>query len=81
MVPLEEWLDRFPSVVIHGNANDRETTPLVLPLKLHVPGNFSLAPVAPGGPKIKQDSSAFVVTQRDGVTVRVVRVEVGGCLP
>src|SRR5258708_1827224 len=46
---FEECLHRFPTVLIHRNADDGETTVIVLSLKLHVPGDFNLAPRAPRG--------------------------------
>src|SRR5207247_10728870 len=67
---------RLPSVVIHGNANDRKSFGLVLLLEFHVPGNFSLAAVAPGSPEIKQDDSAFVIGQSDGSTLSVAEGKV-----
>jgi hypothetical protein len=52
---------RFPTVVIHRNADDGQTTVLESVLEVNEPGHFRLAPVTPCGPKIEQHDFAFEV--------------------
>jgi hypothetical protein len=59
-VLFEEWLYRFPAVVIHGNANGRESVVPVFILELHVPGNLNFAATAPSSPEVEQNYFPFV---------------------
>src|SRR6266700_1665220 len=78
---FEEWLHRFPTVLIHRNADDGKPVVLVLSLKLHVPGNFNFTTRAPRGPEIEQDYPAFVTGQRDRGASRVAKRKVWSGLP
>ncbi len=60
LVLFEEWLYRFPAVVIHGNANGRESVVPVFILELHVPRNLNFAAAAPSSPEVEQDYFPFV---------------------
>src|ERR1700730_10746627 len=60
LVLLEEWLYRFPAVVIHGNADGRESVVPVFILELHVPRNLNFAAAAPSSPEIEQNYFPFV---------------------
>lgn len=65
MTFLNERLNRFPSVFIHGNAYDSEALRLELLLKLDEPRNFYLARAAPSGPEIEQHHLTAKVPERD----------------
>src|SRR5260370_24934997 len=73
---LEEWLHRFPTVLIHRNADDRKPALFVPTLKLHVPGDFNFATRAPRGPEVEQDYPSFVMGQCDRGPFRVAKSKV-----
>ena len=69
-------INRFPSVVVHGNSQDLETLVFVLALKIHEPGNFDLTGATPGSPEIEQHNLALIVGQVDQLAIGVLQSEI-----
>ncbi len=76
--PGDEGLDRVPTFVVHGDAEDGETMILVAALEVHEPGDLHGARLAPGGPEIEEHDFAAVIGEADGAAIGVLESEIGG---
>ncbi len=56
-----ERLHVFPAAIVHGNAQNREPSVLVLSLKVGKPRDLDSAGSAPGCPEIEQHHFALVI--------------------
>src|SRR5215467_8541769 len=63
---LHERLDYLPPSVVHRRSDNGEALRLILFLEVPIPGDFRLAAVAPGCPKIEQDHFPFVIREAHG---------------
>ena len=59
----DERRDDGLALVIHGDAENRESLWAVFVLHVDQPGNFHTAGIAPGGPEIYEHHFAFVVSK------------------
>lgn len=73
----DERINRFPSIVIHGNSQNLEPLIFILALEIHEPGDFDRAGATPGSPEIEQHNFALVVGEVDQLAVGVFQSEIG----
>src|SRR5439155_961706 len=75
-----EGFHYFPTFVVHGDANDFETSILILALHFHEPWDLDLTRTAPGGPKIQQHYLPLVLREAHRLALCVFEGKFGSGL-
>ena len=73
-------LHGFPAIIVHGDAQHRESLVLVSALEVHEPGDLDLARAAPGGPEIQQHHFTAIIREANGLAVHILQRKIRGLM-